>query len=913
MPNGTRFFVGSWTTGVTSMTGSYVLPSNAPIGSWKLHVRQATDASGTCETHYVDCCFQVTTAPPPTQYYLTVQTDPTGIGTIPGQGWYNACTYVNLTAPESFPGSTGIRYRFNYWDVDGASQGIDVRVISVYMNAAHTATAHYVTQYFLNLTANPLGVTTPAGVGWYDAGTNVPIFAPEFISIVSGASRYRFNGWTTGDMSEIANVSATSTTVFLDKPKTVTANYVTQYHLTVVSPYGTPTGDGWYDSGTTAYAMLDTNIVNHGNGTRRVFTSWSGDASGTNYAQSNAIVMNAAKTAISNWKTEYQLTVRTNGLGTYITNVYNVTTVLGTATDATPYTGWFNQGSLILLNMDTPIVDGSKRFVFTHWSGDISGTEPQPPVTMNTAKDITINYKTQYEITVTASPVGAIGGTFKVTYTSCGTVFANVVKTTSWTDWADASTTVTVSEPQDTIDISLGARYKFDYYNPSATVTMDQSKTITLVYKTQYYLTVFSSYGSPTPASGWFDSGANITASVTSPVSGPTGTQYVCTGWSGTGNVPPSGSSSSVNFIINQPSNITWNWKTQYFLTVTSPYGTTGGQGWYDSGATAYASLNSGTFDHGNGTRRLFTQWGGDASGMNYAQSNQIIMSAPKTAIANWKTQHLLTVVTDPSGLTPQPTRNPAGEAGPANGWWYDASTSVTLTAQPVTGYPFNRWDVDGSLKTVGENPISVSMNTPHTATAHYTQAITYTLAVTATASGATNPAQGTYTYSGGITVDVTATPSAGYRFDHWVLDGSNAGTVNHISVLMDKNHNLQAVFAETHTLTISVSQGGTTNPAVGTYTYQTPTDVSVTAIPNVNYQFDHWIYDNNDMGSQNPITVHVGSSHTLRAVFVEVTPPVGGYSMSLVKQTPTSPIAAYTMLIALFGAVLSLIKRKRK
>jgi PKD repeat protein len=40
---------------------------------------------------------------------------------------------------------------------------------------------------------------------------------------------------------------------------------------------------------------------------------------------------------------------------------------------------------------------------------------------------------------------------------------------------------------------------------------------------------------------------------------------------------------------------------------------------------------------------------------------------------------------------------------------------------------------------------------------------------------------------------------------------------------------------------------------------------------------------------------------------------PVGGYSISLVKQTPVSSMTMYAMLIALFGAALSLTKRKRK
>jgi hypothetical protein len=42
---------------------------------------------------------------------------------------------------------------------------------------------------------------------------------------------------------------------------------------------------------------------------------------------------------------------------------------------------------------------------------------------------------------------------------------------------------------------------------------------------------------------------------------------------------------------------------------------------------------------------------------------------------------------------------------------------------------------------------------------------------------------------------------------------------------------------------------------------------------------------------------------------------PVGGYSISLVKQTPVSmfPMVVYIMLIAVFSATLSLVKRRRK
>jgi len=145
-------------------------------------------------------------------------------------------------------------------------------------------------------------------------------------------------------------------------------------------------------------------------------------------------------------------------------------------------------------------------------------------------------------------------------------------------------------------------------------------------------------------------------------------------------------------------------------------------------------------------------------------------------------------------------------------------------------------------------------------------------LTVSAGAGGTTEPPPGTYTYPAGTTVEVTAIPDAGYRFDHWILDGSSAGSVNPISFAMDRDLNLEAVFAETHTLIITVTEGGTTDPSPGTYTYETPTNVVVEAIPSAGYLFDHWEFDGEDIGSENPITVYVGSSHALKAFFSPIT-----------------------------------------
>jgi hypothetical protein len=111
-----------------------------------------------------------------------------------------------------------------------------------------------------------------------------------------------------------------------------------------------------------------------------------------------------------------------------------------------------------------------------------------------------------------------------------------------------------------------GTRYILDSVSHSSPITANCDMTIRATYHTEYYLKVISAHDTPTPASGWFVEGEEITAEVSSPVGGG-GSRYICTGWTGSGSVPSSGSQKSVTFKINEPSSITWNWETQYLVT----------------------------------------------------------------------------------------------------------------------------------------------------------------------------------------------------------------------------------------------------------------------------------------------------------------------------------------------------------
>jgi hypothetical protein len=72
-----------------------------------------------------------------TQYYLTVNTSPAGIVAIPGEGWYDNCTEVTLTA---FPLEIG-KYLFDSWKVDDNIEILPI--IDVHMDGPKTATAVY--------------------------------------------------------------------------------------------------------------------------------------------------------------------------------------------------------------------------------------------------------------------------------------------------------------------------------------------------------------------------------------------------------------------------------------------------------------------------------------------------------------------------------------------------------------------------------------------------------------------------------------------------------------------------------------------------------------------------------------------------------------------------------------------------
>lgn len=86
-------------------------------------------------------------------------------------------------------------------------------------------------------------------------------------------------------------------------------------------------------------------------------------------------------------------------------------------------------------------------------------------------------------------------------------------------------------------------------------------------------------------------------------------------------------------------------------------------------------------------------------------------------------------------------------------------------------------------------------------------------------------------------------------------------------------------------TLTIVAHEGGTTNPAPGTYQYDAGSTVTITAIPNTGYVFNHWLV-NGAKRTENPLTLTLDTDKMVEAYFAQAPPP---------PPTPPTPPSAPT------------------
>jgi hypothetical protein len=118
--------------------------------------------------------------------------------------------------------------------------------------------------------------------------------------------------------------------------------------------------------------------------------------------------------------------------------------------------------------------------------------------------------------------------------------------------------------------------------------------------------------------------------------------------------------------------------------------------------------------------------------------------------------------------------------------------------------------------------------------------------------------------YSKDTAVTLTAIPAPGCRFARW--EGDASGSVAAVTVTMNSNKNITAVFKRTYTLTTTVDPAGSGSVSPGSGTYDDGTAVTLTAVPTSGYRFDHWEGDTS--GNVTAVTVTMNSDKNVTVVF---------------------------------------------
>ena len=373
-------------------------------------------------------------------------------------------------------------------------------------------------------------------------------------------------------------------------------------------------------------------------------------------------------------------------------------TVDGVAARSPVTRNWMvNSTHQVTVSSTLTIAPGS-RYLWLSWS---DGGAMTHDVIVDADRVLTARFVKQHQVSIGTSPEGR---TVLVDNVSIA------VGTMSWWDdgvprWLEAP-----PQPDDTPEARYEWRSWSDGMARAHSVAPTAPLSLTATFVREETLRVSTSpeglrfYLDDTEYSSsqtlWFEPGSSHFVFAPPSQSAP-GARYTFVNWS-------DGGSFGHPIQFSGAMSLEANFRTEFYLTVTSPYGAASGGGWYDEGTIAFVSLSSPSVPGATGVRYAFVGWTGDASGTG-AVSSGILMDGPKVATADWSTEYEVTVVSDVGTIE--------------GSGWYAAGATVTLQApaqvtQGGTTYNFAGWTGDA----MSEQPtLTLTVHSPMTVHATYT------------------------------------------------------------------------------------------------------------------------------------------------------------------------------------------------
>jgi len=784
-------------------------------------------------------------------------------GTVsPGSGWYEDGMTVQTSAVA--PQSTATeRYAGLTWTGTGAGSytGVGNPATFTVTGAPLTEVATWEHQFLLDVRTDFGGVTclpvgSPGPCGWYAVGTAVQISATP--PGAGAGEQYVWIGWTGTGASGYSG-AATSPTITLNDAVVQMVDFRHEFQVTLTTNQPGVTvspPSGWYEAGTTLTFSSTPTIT--ASGERFTFTAWSGAPALTGNPVS--VLLDARKTYEAQWTHEYFLDITANA---------------GASVGCNPTPcGWYASGTSVTISATAPGAGANERFFWGGWtgsgSGSYSGTITTPSIVMNAPIAEAGGFTHEFELRVTSIYGSAQGA--------------------GW--YADGETAVvTVTSPD---LVSAGTRYVLTAWAGDATgssdvltFTMDAAKSVTATWSTEYLLTVNSAYGNPTGA-GWYPAGTNAAFEVLAFEYTTDTDRWSFTAWTGDSTATTAGASVA----MSAPKTVDATWSRQYWLDVTSGYGTLNGAGWYASGTLATFGVSASEFTLAPGSRVSFLAWSGASSATTISAS--VVMDSAKAVSATWGLQYYLDWTNPRTSITVTPARG-----------WFDAGSAVTLAVQQTsesitTGeqYLFTGWTGTASS---GAASLSLTMDRAHTLIATWEHQFQYTIQVTPTLSPSIS-----------IQVDGTTLTVPGFV---WLTEGTAHTLLANLRVL-SRDYNFVAWRDGTLTLTSAAPEATIsvtpTSAKTLTLEYVKSTDTDGDGLPDA-WEKQYWAVLTDQNASGDPdgdglTNLQEFSSHPQ-------TNPIVKEEQSFFGPLVNNPIwlVLFIILIAVVVVLAILVARKKK
>jgi len=277
-----------------------------------------------------------------------------------------------------------------------------------------TLSAEYKTQYRLIIDS---GKGTTSGDGWYDENSTATAKATSPIHVSSGKTRLIFSHWSGNYTS-----NSTSLQFSMNRPYNLTANWVVEHYLTIVSTVGPFAEQGWYREGA-AVRLKASSSADQGNRTRKVFVNWSGDL--TSESTEITIAMTGPRIIITNWRTEYELRVLSE---------------CGKPSGQ----GWISAGATARFSVESMVSPRTGvRYVFAKWIGDYEGFSCEGSVVVNCPKTVSATWRTQYLVGLRV--IGLPNGTSVSIKVNSN--WRNGTTPFDLSEWVDAGSTMSLDAP----------------------------------------------------------------------------------------------------------------------------------------------------------------------------------------------------------------------------------------------------------------------------------------------------------------------------------------------------------------------------------------------------------------------------------------------------------------------------------